>query len=146
MNEWQQSFARKLEGVRNATCDQFESIAGAHVWPAYEEMGAFTEGQGLHPDALEGQPGRRSFRFAATEGTYVLFQFQSCGLEECKASAEFCVPCADKPAALHERVRMADLDAQWARGFFQQALDRFADAHLRAMNERAERNAELAEA
>ena len=109
-------------------------------------MEAFIENQGLHPEALEDQPGSRAFRFAASESTYVLFHFSSFRLEECKASAEFCVSCADKPAALHKRVRMADLDARWARGFFQQALDRFADALLRAMNERAERNVELAEA
>jgi len=146
MNDWQQSFARKLEGVRSATRDQFESLAGEYVLPAYEEMEAFAEGQGLHPDALSDEPGSRSFRFAATEGTYVLFHFSSFGLEECEASAEFCVPCANKPAAMHERVRMADLDAGWTRGFFQQALDRFADALLRSMNERAEHNMELAEA
>lgn len=146
MNDWQQGFAQKLEGVRNATRDRFEGLAHEHILPAYEEMEAFTEGQGLHPDALSDQPGNRSFRFAATEGTYVLFHFRSFGLEECEASAEFCVPCADKPAAMHQRVRMADLDSGWARGFFQQALDGFADALLRSMSERAEYNRELVEA
>ncbi len=146
MNDWQQRFAQKLEGVRNAARDQFEGLTHEHILPAYEELEAFTEGQGLHPDALCDLPGNRSFRFAATEGTYVLCHFRSFGLEECEASAEFCVPCPDKPAAMHQRVRMANLDLAWARAFFQQALDGFADALLRSMNERAEHNLELVEA
>jgi hypothetical protein len=146
MNDWQQSFARKLEGVRSAARDQFESLADEHVRPVFDEMEAFTQSQGLHPDALVNQPGSRSFRFAATEGTYVLCHFRSFGLDECEAVAEFCVPGGDKPAALRQRVRMADLDDRWARSVFQHALDRFADALLRAVSERAELNLELAEA
>ena len=133
MTEWQTEFARKLETVRKAASDLFERFAEQTLTPQYEEFREFTAQQGLQSTAPLSKKGVRTFKFTLSENAYVLLTFHVDGLQHCKFLGEFCVPNLGKLPPSSERLVLGDIDGPQARRVFEQALDRFLDALVEAL-------------
>ena len=133
MNKWQKQFSEKVDVIRIASWDRFEQIAIEDIMPVFDEFSEFTRTRGLQAMAPAPTNGMRTFKFAITENAYVLMTFRLSGLESCEANAEFCIPKGKKTEDLRDRAEMADVDPQWTRQFFENALDQFMDAYLESL-------------
>lgn len=135
MNEWQNRFTLKLETVRTATRDRFETIADETLTPIFDEFSNFARKHQFRATAPLGKTGIRTYKFALTENAYVLMTFRHAGFKQCDAETEFFVPGCDKLPSITKTAGLSEFDARWCRQIFEQALDRFLDSVTESLGE-----------
>ncbi len=135
MNEWQHRFTQKLEIVRTATRDRFETIADSTLTPIFDEFSNFARKHQFRATAPLGKTGIRTYKFALTENAYVLMSFRHTAFKQCDAETEFFVPGCDKLSSITKTAGLSEFDARWCRQIFEQALDRFLDSVTESLGE-----------
>jgi len=123
MNQWQQSFAKRVDALRETAVKKFEHLADEVLAGAYEEYAAFTAQHELHPSAPQPQSGTRFYKFALSEDAYVLLFFRARGLDAVECEYECSVP--GKGCTNSDKVStpVAEATRAWVERRFQTALD-----------------------
>lgn len=132
MNDWEQTFLRKLEEGKRLWQCKFEQFATDCVKPVFEQMQSFTAGQGISAVSPETEDGSRRYKFGLTENGYLLITFRLHGFEEIEIAQEIVVPGAGSPISTTKRSRLADATEAWVEQHFQAGLSRFITRFVEA--------------
>ncbi len=128
MNDWQRSFESKLEAAKKQWTHRFEEVAGEHLEPVFCWFDDFTTTRGFGTSTPNCEPGTRLFKFELTENGYMLITFRINGLDTVEACTEVFVPGGESVEQVRVETHLCDVDQQWTRTRFEQALDRFVVA------------------
>jgi hypothetical protein len=128
MGDWQQSFAKRLGDLRDGWTRAFTSTVEDDVLPTFRQMDSFLTTNGFTVTTPRTDGTVRSFKFALGEDAYVIVSFRLHGPMEVEATDEVFVA-GDRELRPHsECVPIQSINATWAQGRFQAALDRFVEA------------------
>lgn len=127
MSDWQKSFTKRMDGLRDQWARRFEVLAAETLDPAFEELADFLKTQGFESAAPQKQKGLRSFKFALSEDGYVLVTFRNVGLDAVEGEYEYCLPRQGMSECVRAARSNAGLNAEWVNRCFQQALDAFVE-------------------
>lgn len=136
-NEWQKRFLKKLNTVKQAWSQRFDSFADKCVAPAFEEFERFALDNGMEVTTPQCDPPVRLFKFALIENGYALITFRPRGLEGVEALFEVVAPGQEKPQRDGCRTRLSDADRRWVRERFEQGLDALVSQFEAACGEKA---------
>jgi hypothetical protein len=128
MSDWQQSFAKRLAGLRQSWARAFERTVEADILPAFQQLETFLNTNGFSVSTPRADGIVRSFKFALGEDVYVLVTFRLHGPVEVEASDEIFIAGNNELKPRSECVAIQSINATWAQRQFQSALDRFAEA------------------
>ena len=127
METWQKSFLDKLGKAQTQWLNGFEDTLDSMIGPVFDDMSAFVRDNGFRVTTPLSDAGRRSYKFELAENAYLLMIFKFTGVGEFELRCESFVP-SSEPVLSKAMVRVADIDEEWARKQFQQALDNFVEA------------------
>ncbi len=128
MADWQQSFAKRLGGLREEWNRAFTEVVDEEIVPAFRQMESFLTNNGFSISTPRSEGGVRSFKFALGEDVYTIVSFRLRGPLELEASDEVFAGGTKDANARRESVPIRSVDAGWAQRQFQAALDRFVAA------------------
>lgn len=146
MNDWEQTFLRKLEEGKRLWQGRFERFAQECIQPAFTSLQSFTAAHGFSAAAPETENGIRRYKFGLTENGYLLMSFRLHGFEEIEVDQEIVVPGADSTSTSTKRSRLDDANDDWVEQQFQAGLSRFVSQFVEASESSANHEAELATA
>lgn len=144
MESWKESFAQRLQNVQSTWTKQFERALDDCVVPEFEELATFVRQHNFTTAMPLHEEGKRSFKFELAENAYLLMIFRSTGIGEFELRAEAFAP-GQEPGLSKASERLAEVDREWARQQFQNALDGFIN-HLNGGKEVVASEAELVSA
>lgn len=127
MNEWRSTFLDKLSQAQSRWLRKFEDVLENSIMPAFSDTKAFLVDNGFHVSSPLRELGRRSYKFELAENAYLLVIFRSLGVGEFEARCESFMPGGD-PVFKKTIVRVSEVGDDWARNYFQHALDSFVEA------------------
>lgn len=144
MDKWQQTFLGRLESVKKHWLNQYERIADEWIAPAFAMFDQFTTTHGFTVSSPDCDAGTRVYKFGLTENGYLLLSFRMHGLERVEAHTEIVVP-GNKPVeSTTARASLDDVDVDWIKQQFREALDRFVDTFHQATKSAAKRSQAVA--
>jgi hypothetical protein len=123
MNQWQQSFAKRVEVLRESAVAKFERFAEDVVSGVYEEYAAFTGKYEFRPSAPPPQRGVRFYKFSLSEDAYVLLFFRARGLDAVECDYECSSPGHGCSNGEKVSAAVAEAGRGWVERRFQTALD-----------------------
>ena len=123
MNQWQQSFAKRVEVLRDSAVARFERFAEDVIVGVYEEYSGFTAQHEFRPSAPPPQRGVRFYKFALSEDAYVLLFFRARGLDAVEFDYECSAPGRGCANGEKVSVSVAEAGRGWVERRFQTALD-----------------------
>ena len=126
-NQWRQTFANRLDGLRSQWVDDFKRRLDSEVEPAFDELAGFVREHGFQTSSPLNQPERRSFKFELNENAFVLLTLSHESMGDVSLRCEYFAPGA-QPGDLVHRAPLQDVDRDWATSRFQEALDAFVTA------------------
>jgi hypothetical protein len=129
MSNWQQSFATKVEALREKCTRTFDNVAAEVVEPTFTKFEEFVSTCDFNVTRPQSQHGLRSFKFALAEDAYVLFQFRPRGVAEVECEYEIFVPSQGRIEAKRLRASFSGADRDWVRGCFESGLDSFVSLY-----------------
>ncbi|HOB75506.1 MAG TPA: hypothetical protein PKG54_13390 [Phycisphaerae bacterium] len=142
MNQWQQSFAKRVDVLRESAIKKFETFADEVLDRTYEEYAAFTAQHDFRNIAPPHQRGTRFYKFALSEDAYVLLYFRARGIDAVESEYECSVPGHGCTEGEKVTVVLAEANPAWVERRFQTALDDLINHVSQACP--AEKEAELA--
>jgi len=126
VDNWKQSFLKKLDQAQKQCARRFEKAMDEHVVPVFEDLAEFVGSNGFTVSTPMRETGRRSFKFELAENVYVLFIFRFFGVAELELRREIFVPGCE-PLLTKSVARVMDINKDWARKRFQTGLDDLLD-------------------
>lgn len=123
MNQWQQSFAKRVEALRESGVKKFEIFADEALEDVYEDYAAFTAQHDFRNLKPQHQRGSRFYKFSLSEDAYALLYFRSRGIDSVEFECECSAPgrgCLDGQKAV---VPLAEANRGWIEQCFQNGLD-----------------------
>ncbi len=127
MNEWQQSFLRKLEKARKIWLKQFEQALDSQLAPTVQRIAEFLVSNGFRVTAPKSDAATR-YRFALSENGYALFTFRLRGLDEVEMYCEPFVPGLGAAEPYKCSVSLYDATEAWFESSLRQGLDTLLNA------------------
>ncbi len=125
MNDWQQSFARKMETLREQSARRYQEQVNEIVQPAFERLTEFLSQWHFQASAPQARAGLHSYKFALTEDGYVLISFRLTGIDQMECAYECYLPGQGHIGGDRFCTGFEDINASWADICFQTALDDF---------------------
>lgn len=127
MNDWQQSFARKMDTLREQYVRCYQEKVVEIIEPAFERLAEFLNQWHFRAVVPQARPGLHSYKFALTEDGYVLIGFRLTGIDQIDCAYECCLPGQGHIGGDSLKIALADIDAPWADTCFQTALEDFVE-------------------
>lgn len=126
MDQWKQTFSKRLSDVQARWAVQFDETLDNSVNPVFHELADFLQQNGFAASLPMQEPGHRSFKFELAEDAYLLVIFRSRAVGEFELSRQsFALGSETKLRKTTER--LATVTEDWARREFQGALDAFLE-------------------
>lgn len=125
MSTWQQDFARKMEGLREKSFDDFDRFVEDQLEPAFDSINEFLIQWRFHTSQPATNAGHRSFKFSLTEDGYVLVTFRLEGVDALTCEYECCVPGIGRTSGVSTSTSLRGLEPGWGDSCFQMALNDF---------------------
>jgi len=126
MDQWRQTFAKRLSDVQARWAVQFDETLDNSVQPAFNDLADFLQGKGFLAALPMQEPGHRSFKFELAEDAYLLLIFRARAVDEFELSRQsFALGRETKLRKSTER--LTTVTEEWARREFQSALDGFLE-------------------
>lgn len=125
MNDWQQSFARKMETLREQSVRCYQEKIEEVIVPSFERLAEFLNPWHFQTSSPQARPGLHSYKFALTEDGYVLISFRLTGIDRMDCAYECHLPGQGHIGGDSFNCGFADANASWADICFQTALDDF---------------------
>ncbi len=126
-NQWRQTFANRLDGLRLQWVDDFKRRLDSEVEPAFDELAGFVGDYGFRTSSPLNRPECRSFKFELNENAFVLLTLSHESMGDVSLRCEYFAPGA-QPGDLVHRAQLQDVNRDWATSRFQEALDTFVSA------------------
>ena len=128
MNDWRQSFVRKLDTIKKHGVACFEDAAARVILPVFGLYEDFAAANGFQVGAPVQREGVRSFKFALSENAYALISFKSSSFGRVECLGEAFVPGVGHLDPVQNAFDAADLNEDQIRGHFEESLDSFVGA------------------
>lgn len=123
MNQWQQSFSKRVGVLRETAVQKFEHFADDVLVGVYEEYAEFTSRHEFRSSAPQQQHGTRFYKFALSEDAYVLIFFRARGIDAVEWYYECSAPGHGCTQGQKATVPVAEASRQWVERCFQASLD-----------------------
>ena len=127
MDNWKQTFARKMEQFREQSVAGFNRFADEVLENLFKTVSEFVDQWNFQTSTLRPNEGQRSFKFALTEEDYVLIHFRLKGIDALEYEYEYCMSGKGNIAGQRNSTRLQNANQLWAESCFQIALDDFID-------------------
>ena len=125
MNEWQQSFAGKIEALRETWAQRFDTMAKETLEPTFEEFTEFVQQWNIQSNIPRAQNSMRSFKFILAEDAYVLIFFRGKGVDAVECQYGCAIPGQGTSEGPRSDTMVCNVDRKWAENCFKTALDAF---------------------
>lgn len=125
MNQWQESFVKKVGAVRDESARKFERVADQVVDRVCGEFTEFAAGCEFQSSTPQSQKGLRTVKFTLTENAYVLVSFRFQGFDAVDCDYECFIPHQGRVEGLRSTVALHSVGREWVERCFQTALDDF---------------------
>jgi hypothetical protein len=126
MDQWKQTFAKRLSDVQARWAVQFDDTLDNSVNTVFHELADFLLEYGITAAIPMQEPGRRSFKFELAEDAYLLVIFRSRAVDEFELSRQsFALGSETKLRKSTER--LSTVTKELSRREFQAALDAFIE-------------------
>ena len=125
MNQWQDSFIKKVGALRDESARKFEHVADDVVDRVCSEFTEFAARCEFQSSTPQSQKGLRTVKFALTEDAYVLISFRFQGFDTVDCDYECFVPGQGRIEGLRSSMGLHGVDREWVERCFQTALDDF---------------------
>lgn len=123
MSAWKQNFVKRVDALRDASLNKFETFAESVLSGVYEEYSEFTSQHEFHCSSPQQQKGSRFYKFALSEDAYVLMYFRARGIDGVECEHECSVPGLGCTESERTSVPSAEAVKNWVERCFQTALD-----------------------
>ena len=126
MEQWKQTFVKKLGDVQARWAAQFDDALDSAVNPVFHELAEFLQQNNFTAAMPMQEAGRRSFKFELAEDAYLLLIFRSRAVGEFEFTRQSFV-LGNEPKVRKTTERISSVNEDWARNEFQVALDAFIE-------------------
>ena len=123
MNQWQQSFAKRVDVLRESAIKRFERYAEEVLAGAYDEYAVFTAQHDFRTSVPQQQRGARFYKFALSEDAYALLYFRARGIDAVECEYECSVPGRGCTNGEKASMPVAEAGRTWIEHQFQATLD-----------------------
>jgi hypothetical protein len=126
MNEWEQAFAKKMEGLQDKSAISFERFVREVVDRVFARLTEFLAQWDMRATAPQAAKGLRTFKFAVAEDGYALVSLRLKGFDSVVCEHECWVPGGGRVSSGSGVLGLRRADERAVEECFRQALDDLA--------------------